>query len=416
MSKKNQPSIELGATKIETQGQRDGLRSVIAERVASPMFRANIAKAQAEALKGHRESLRDAHFAAYDEYVSLTKDGRMPSSPAELARYSALRDRFAGGGYTAYAVPGAADVHIDKALTNVLVDQPSGELIGDLILPLFPVDRRSDVIRTLDRSAYTTAAWDVTRAAGEPAKQGSWAYGSNVSFSVVNRALGFPVPDETQTNADAPLDPARDTMRIAEGIVRLKREIAIKDLVTTSTTYPAAHRLTTTTKWDNANSTNVEPRNDVQAAHDLIRKNLGKMANRIVLNFPMAQAICNLDDYRTRFQYVSQITDSVLMAKLADYFNVEQCLVGVAMYNSAQPGQTATFADVWPDDCVLFRYEEPSLAYAGLGFSPCTDPGTVMRWRDPNPSARADHAAFELDCDEVVVNTTAGVHIDDTLT
>ena len=418
MSKKHaaRSQVHVTGSAIETTEQRRNLGRHIDAIVGGESFRTGIVRAQAEMLRKARAQQRDAHLAAYREYQTLVKDGRVPANKQELDRYVALREKFEQGGYTAYAVPGPADVHIDEALTNILIDEPAGELIGDLVLPMLPVDRRTNVIRAPDRSHYTQTAWDVTRAPGEPAKTGSYAYGSNVSYSVENRAMGFPVPDESQSNADAPLDPARDAMRIAEGIVRLKREVAVMTLVTTSTTYPSAHRLTTTTKWDNADVTNVEPRNDVQTLHNLIRKACGKVANRILVNFPTAQALTRLDDYRDRFKYVKEITDSVLMAELAAYFNVEQALIGMAVYNSAAPGQTATFTDVWPDDAVLFRTEPPSLEFSALGFSFCTDPGTVIRWRDADPSARTDKAAFELDCDEKVVNSNAGGHIDDVLT
>ena len=422
MATKARAPLVIGATALESRDQRQGFYAALAAFVGSTdARRSGIARMQAERLKPIHRALFEQHRKEADEFRKISdRNGAPPTDWKTIDRYTALRDRY--GNYAPdhvraeYGVPSASDVHVSALLTDVLIDEPQGEFIADLVSPLFPVNKRVNQIPKMDRSAFLNANANVDRAAGEPAKMGSFAYASTTSYAVVNRAFGFAVPDETTQNQDVPYDVPRDTMRAAEEIVRLKREIALKDLLTTAANYPAAHRLSNTLKWDNADPTNVEPRNDVQTLKNLIRLATGRLPNCIILNFPMLQALTRLDDYRTRWQYVSAIDDRTLMDKVASYFDVEHVHVGLAQYNSAAPGQTAVFADVWPDDAVVYRSEAPGLFATFLTFSPCTDPGTVMRWRNPDPSARSENSAFEQDADELIVNSNAGGHIDDNIT
>lgn len=392
--------IELGGTALTPEQAH----AQIVHAVRSGRLKKSFEQYQREAYNKAFRAAVDETMAARAEFKAF--GGKCPDELKARKRFQSLEARF--------GTPSADDVHIDALLSGVLADQPQAQFIAPLVLPFLPVSKRSGKIQPLDRRAGKNASFDDNRAPGAPANEIGFALGTRVDYDVENHSVKVPIPNEAVANQDDPIDLEGSAQRYTRDVVLLKHEIRAVTLLTTAANYPTANRLTTTTKWDNADTTNIEPKRDMLTAHNLIRQSCGMPGNRAFLSYPMVQALVVLDDYRQRVQYVSESFDRMLWGKLAEYIDVEEVAIGMAVYDTANPGATASYSDVWPDDCVIYRHDPGTDVH--FAYAPAMDVGTAETWDAPDRDRRARFFGYNLECDEIIVTSAHGVHIDDTLT
>jgi hypothetical protein len=396
-------------TSLETAEQRANYFREMDQAISSGAIRDGLIAMQAERLRARYKAEHESHVVAFEEWVSWK--GKFPTNENEAKRYRSLCARFGD-------TPSDTDVHINRLVTEVLADMPQGEFIAGSALPLLTVAKRSDSIQSLDRAAGKQAAYDDTRAPGAGAKRLPWALGGRTTYTVANHALSAACPDEVQANADDPIKVLALTARYVQETILLKREKRVATLMQTTTNYVSDNRITIGAKWDNADpSLGLARLKEIQGLTNRIRKACGSNPDTFIVDLLSAQAMTRWDDFRNRVQYVSQSFDQTLMGLIGAYVGVKNVLIPFATENTANPGARASDSDVWTDCPVLVFVGDPNpVSYAGFGFSPCTNMGTAMNWRDPDPSAQADLVAFSMDCVELALNSSAGGTFDNTIT
>lgn len=93
------------------------------------------------------------------------------------------------------------DLHIDKALTQVAINYRPQEMIADLIAPIIPVEKETDLYPVFSR-AEAFAVENTIRARGTEANKITRSV-SSAGYAVKNYALGYDLPIEDRANMDA---------------------------------------------------------------------------------------------------------------------------------------------------------------------------------------------------------------------
>jgi hypothetical protein len=244
-------------------------------------------------------------------------------------------------------------------LTQIaLAVKPYG-MIADLAAPRVPVPDEEFVytkFSTEDRFTLTD-----TRIGRKSEPNQVELGGTDVTASTEDRGLDDFVPqkdlDRYSSGATA-IDPSATAVEGLAALVDLDREKKVADLYNTLTTFASSLRTTLsgTSQWSHASSTPVTA---IMQAMDtmLVRPNV---------------LICSREVFtalRTHAQVVAAVLGAagvgaasgasgvVSEMAMADLFGLQRILVGETFYNSAKPGQAASYARLWGKHATLARID-----------------------------------------------------------
>jgi hypothetical protein len=255
-------------------------------------------------------------------------------------------------------------LYIDAALSNVAVGYKNATFIAPQIFPAVPVMKQSGKVYEFGKDAFRIAK--SYRAPGTVSNRVQSFSVSTDSYYCDNHALHDVLSMEERENADAAVQPE---VAMTEGLVDmigLGREKAIADVILSSGTITNGSTLSGTTQW--SDYTNSNPRDAALTAIESIRTKSGAKCNVAIMGATVFNKLKLHPDLLDAFKYT---TGGVLSEDLvAQALGVDKILVGRAIYNSADEGQTAVMADVWGKHC-LFAYiaPTPGLRKPSLGYS-----------------------------------------------
>ena len=259
------------------------------------------------------------------------------------------------------------DLHIDVALTNVASAYKNDTLIADKVLPVIPVAKQSDKYYTFGKEAFRL--FDDLRANGQESKEVlSYTVGTGNYFCDVH-SLKDIVTDEDRANADAPIIPDTDTTEALTNMILLRREYAVASELFNTTTFSSyTSALSGTAKW--SDYTNSDPIGDIETAKASVHDNTGRPANVVVMGIEVWRKLRQHPDLLDRVKYTQKgILTPDLVASL---FEVDEVLIGGALYETAKEGQTSSFGKIW-GNYVLTYYRAPgkqTLKTPNLGIIP----------------------------------------------
>lgn len=263
-------------------------------------------------------------------------------------------------------------------LTSLLLGMGQGTFIAEKLFPRLPQSLSSVMLAQVSDERFRK--YNLRRAPGAPTKRIDIKYDGKV-YTVDQYSVEVPLPRELLRESDESrrlnvgnyLDISRIAMVTANDILALDYEIEVATLATTPATYASGHvmALAGATKWSAETGTPVD---DIDAAHNLIRKKIGKRANKLVLSADAFIAVKN------NLQVRSYLPDSQLgaptLAQLANIFNVKVIEIGDAIWKD----ETDTGLDVWGNNAVLSYVPEfanssgdISLAEPAFGFTNVMD-------------------------------------------
>lgn len=144
----------------------------------------------------------------------------------------------------------------------------------------------------------------------------------------------------------------------AKNIVLQNYEIACAAAAYNTTTHTVANTRATnlTNEWDDHD--NATPINDIQAAKEAVKGRIGRYPRDLIINAKQRFHLGQCAQIIERIKYSGlddpkKVTDQALAAVL----DLDTILVGgaggTAVYNTANPGQDASLADVWNDEYAL---------------------------------------------------------------
>ena len=309
-----------------------------------------------------------------------------------------------------YDPRGGGNVHIDKVLTNMSMGYQNLDFVGQTLTPVVPVTKQSDKYYEFDREHWRVEPSDTLRAPGSPAIEIPGLTVSVNPYYANEHALKVLVTDEETANADSPLNPRADGTELVTERLHLRKEIAIRDMVVTTTNYAAGHSATLsgTAQWSDHTNGDSDPIGNFRTARDQIHSQIFKTPNTSIVPWEVMSGLEDHPDFIERIKYSERgvISHEILSALL----NMPKMVVPGAGYNSANPGQADAIGYIWGKDVVIAYVPErpamktPAFMYEfNWGFSSGSR-FLVDRWRDTDrvgewvrARERYDHRRIAVD-------------------
>lgn len=168
---------------------------------------------------------------------------------------------------------------------------------------------------------------------------------SNDTYFCSDYGIEAPVPDEDRAKYKNFFDADKAKIRRIVDTILVNHEQRVHDLSTDKTQVPNAD---VQVKWNDGAS---NPKNDVDAAKEQIRLNIGLTANVMVMSNPTFLAL----QAHPRLLDVFKYTQAGLLneQKLAQYFGVDRLLIAKSVIATNNEGQAFNPADIWGADVIL---------------------------------------------------------------
>jgi len=274
-----------------------------------------------------------------------------------------------------FANPTEKDVHEDAILSGVSLRYSNDEMIADRVMPVVPVKKESDKYYTYTR------AWKLPqseRAAGAEANEVEWNLSTD-TYQCDEYALKDLIPDRVRDNADNPLNMDVDTTENITELIQLGREKRVADVVFAGGTYGTqTSALAGANQWsDYAGS---DPIGDVRTAKSTVHAASGKLPNTMIIGFQAHLKLLDHPDILERIKYTQRgiITSDILAA----VFEVDNYIIGKALYDSTQEGVAESLGYVWGKSVALIYAESsPGIKKASFGYQFQSRGFRVKKWR-----------------------------------
>lgn len=236
---------------------------------------------------------------------------------------------------------------VDTRLTGISLAYQNRALIADAVLPRVPVGNQSFKWLNWNKAERFTIPNTLIGRKGRP---------NEVEFGATETAgltydygLDDVVPNDDIASAPAGWDPLGQATEGLTDLIALDREVRVANLIMATGTYPAANKdtLSGTSQWSDYTNSNPVLGILTYLATPLMRPNVAVMSQKV------------WNTLRAHPKVVSAILGNagtsgiVGRAAVAALFELEEILVGEAFVNTAKPGQTATYARCWDDNCAF---------------------------------------------------------------
>ena len=239
------------------------------------------------------------------------------------------------------ARPTVRDVHVDGPLSQISIAYKNTEYIADRVFPIVTVEHKSDVYYTFEKGAWFRDRAK-HRAPGTRAARADYAL-DTASYICLPYAMAKEVTDEELDNADAPLRPLIDATEFATDGILLAREIRVANLITACANWASAS--VPSTVWSSDTS---DPFGDIDTLQNAIRQSIGRKPNKAVLGWNAWRQLRQHPDFVDRVKH-TRAGGRVEPGDLMAWFGYEEILIGEAIQETADEGQTSSISDVWGD-------------------------------------------------------------------
>ena len=263
------------------------------------------------------------------------------------------------------AQPTPTDVHIDAALSNISIAHKNDNYVADKIFPVVPVDKQSDYFFTFTKDFWFRNSVKV-RAPGAAYPEGGLQI-SNTQYVCINKALGFPLPNETIANQDPAIDLEVDGAEWLADQFNLEREITLAAAIFGATAWSTSTTLTGSNQWsDYANS---NPIGNINTAMDGVKKLVGRYPNKLLMGSEVWDKLKFHPDMLDIYKHTNAaVLTREMVAKVFD--GIDEVIVGNAVKNTAAEGATFVGAFIWPKSVLaLWVPPSPSLRTPAAGYT-----------------------------------------------
>lgn len=307
-------------------------------------------------------------------------------------------------------MPTAGDQHVNGLLTNVAVSwyQKAKNFVAAECFPVVPVKKQSDRYVVYDKGDLLRDEAEERAPATESAGM-DYDIDTSPNYFAPKYALHKDVDDDSRENADKPMNPDRDAVKILMQKMMIKRERIwannfIKAGVWTNNytgvaSGPGANEFV---KWSASGS---KPIKNVETWKNVIEEITGLTPNVLVLTPDVVVELKDNADILGRIQYTQRgiITPEIL----ASLFDVEKVLVPRGIYETAAKGATSSPARIAGSSKALLCFatsapsiDEPSAGYffawEGL-FGASAFGGRIKKFRMEPKSADRIEAEMAFD-------------------
>lgn len=254
---------------------------------------------------------------------------------------------------------------IDPILSTHAQGYTNAEMIGHRLFPVVTIPVRGMKVIKFNKDSFRKL--NTRRAPGTRSKRVQYGYASN-PVALIQDALEGVVPIEhMQDAAKVPgLDLGKGAINQVLDIIGLGREFEIASKVRNPANYAANNKvaLSGASKWSDDAS---DPEGDIKDAREQIRARTGRYPNILEIGAKTFTRLTRHPKIVERFKFTSD--KSITAAMLAGLFEVDEIVVGKAVYLDENDSDDADAKDVWGNDAVLAYvskgddYRVPSFGY-----------------------------------------------------
>ena len=238
---------------------------------------------------------------------------------------------------------------LSEVAGEFLQDSETNGFIGTKLFPIFGTAKQSSVYPTLGIEAMMKER-NTLRAPRSGYDRGDWKFGEG-NFFCKEYGLEEPIDQiEAEVYADYADVQEISTERAMKGLLRGREMRIAKIAFDTDTIENAAAGV----KWNELDT--AKPRSDVMDAKSMCREKCGLVPNYMTVSYTTFQNVLRTKEITEALKYTNPIELGGFEAQrsvLAQYFGVDQFLVGDAMYDLAKKGKDAKLINVWDDTKVL---------------------------------------------------------------
>lgn len=259
--------------------------------------------------------------------------------------------------------PTVEDVHVNRPLTNISVAYMQDQMhyVADKVFPMVPVNNKSDVYFTFNKDDFRrnnlTSRAPATESAG-----GGFRLDASQNYNAKVHAWHFDIPDELRANQDSPLDLDQNGAQFVMQTLLIGREKLWADSFFTTGIWGTDQL---NVQWSNVAN---NPEANVDLGKLQILQATGMKANTLLVSYDTHQALKRHPLVQERFKYTS--ANSITEQMLAQFFEVERYIVGMASYNSAAEHATAVNQMILSDGALLlYVAPQPSLMLPSAGYN-----------------------------------------------
>jgi len=295
----------------------------------------------------------------------------------------------------------AFEYMLEKAMTM---------FIGMRLMPIKRVSRQSAEYPVIPLAALLEAP-DTKRADRGNYNRSDWTFDFQ-NYATQDHGWEEKIDDREEALYQNYFDMEEAATLRAMGIILRGHENRVKDLVyDTGTIANGAVGVAWTTP------ATATPKADVDGARDSMRNNFGVLPNKMTISYSRFNALIRTAELKDALKYTNPIEMGgfeVQKAIVAQYFGLDEILVGDAQENTAKKGQTASLGEIWtPGNVGLYAVsdgsddmKEPVIGRTMLWEEGAPDIITTETYRDE--SVRADIVRIRNDVDEVYQYEGAG--------
>jgi hypothetical protein len=349
------------------------------------------------------------------------------ASPKDLQKWKEANLEFIAGAMRAkgfdvhqFATKGVlpSDVHEDAILTSLSTQYANDEFIGERLMPVAPVTKKSDKYYTYNKRDRFAFPDDKIGYRSSPNELNEGRGTDN--YSVEDFGYMNFLDLDTVQQQDAPLNEMVDVVEAINEGMALRRELRLAAILNAAGSF-GSNTAAATTAWDTAVSGGsiIE---DCLAADAALWTGPNPTLKIAFTNLDVWNSgITNNPAVRDLFKNVE--AGLTRMDQFARFFGWDMLLVGRAREDTANEGQTATYGRVWGDGStgdnfgllrVAVRPTTRSLHF-GTTFREAGDPVT-SEWFDPKIGKRGGfYAKVATSEDHKVVSSDTGFLITNVL-
>jgi len=238
---------------------------------------------------------------------------------------------------------------IDKLLTNASQAYIPTGFISEQILPEISVVQKTGKLGTYGTDHLRIEA-AVTGGRGKYRRVETMTR-STSSYSVDSYGLEGMVTEDDYANVEAPFDAEADETMGLTTLLWVRKEKSLADVLTSTSIITQTTTLSGTSQF--SDYLNSDPLAKFSTARTTIKSGCGLPPNTAIMSWEVWQQL----------RYHPQILDSLgfkqnrpgglALPELASALEVERVLIGMAMYESADEGQTSSLANIWGKHIVL---------------------------------------------------------------
>lgn len=270
-----------------------------------------------------------------------------------------------------------AAMHIDAPLTAFATAYKNDVFISpipDVKVPALGGKFKQKLRRDVNKN-YN----DILHARGKPSEVLYDA--TDGTYVLQGRGLRAPITYSEVINANVGLSPEEEATKKALNDILLAREVRHADLLTTTTTYAAACRITAAAAWNAVGSTPDQDINNALAA-------IAPADESIEIIACMSQEVWNKLRIHPNILAMKGVKEGqVSRAELAQYFEISEVRVSKTTKDTANEGQAAIYSRIWGTSAfVLFcRPKVQGTDVSGLAVNFMHESGMqVRKYFDPS--------------------------------